>query len=366
MSDQITERARAIDDRIAEVDLSASARVRIAERLGQEAERYGEPRVSARTWSGLAYVGGLATAVAVFFGLSAGWSPDVSVETTARAHVDGFVLLSRDCSVERDGDAVAIGRDCHVRLDDLGIDMRVLATSSVVAHERGVEVRDGWVVFDVEKVRAGQPPVSVTVPAGQIEVLGTQFVVSVGSERGQVELVEGSIAFSDLHGDASMIEPGQRVAWSRSTSSTEPDWVAVIDPPADVEVSPESAVSVDEPTPRAERESSRQSAAHEDRRASTRRKLDDEQALAAALSDVQRLRAVRRYQAALRELKQLERQVRDPKVREVLGYEAGTLLEASGQRRHACTHWRQYTRKYPDGRRRDDVARRLRDLECDE
>ncbi|TPV94799.1 MAG: FecR domain-containing protein [Myxococcales bacterium FL481] len=361
---QLMEQARALDDQLARVDLSPSACARIQSRLDRQAARYGEGGLSVGAWAGLAFGGGAAAAVTLL------WLIDESprepvVESVARAHVDGFGLLSRDCAVERNGDAVELGRDCHVRLDDLGVEMRVLAASSVVPQPRGVRVEHGWIVFDVEPVIPGESPIHVSVPSGRVDVLGTQFVVAVRDGGGQVELVEGKIAFTNLAGQTSRIEPGQRVAWSASGAVSGSGvggsgWTTTIDAAPPVAASPIDQAGLDGPVTAVESDAASQSGT---KRRSVR-KLDDKRVLAEALEDVQRLRAVRRYRAALRRLEQIRRQVRDPEVREVLEYEAGTLLESSGQRQHACTHWRQHLRKHPDGRYRENVERRLQALGC--
>ena len=362
---ELADKARAIDDQLAAIDLSGSAHARISERLAGEGARYGDGRLSTRTWSGLAFAGGLAAAAAVLLAAPIDWREALSVESNALVHVDGFELLSGACAVERDGDAVEVGRDCRLRLGDLGVDMRVLSDATIVAREHGVEVRDGWVVFDVESVPAGGAPVSVDVPAGRIDVLGTQFVVTVGGRRGHVELVEGSIAFADLAGHVSVIEPGQRVAWSATQVESGAAWVALVDPPPDFHVTGAPSEPVAVATQRSERDHTSDADKPTKLGRSSRRKLADEAALDQALEDVHQLRAVRRYRAALRKLERIRQQVRDPKVQEVLAYEAGTLLESSGERQNACKHWRQHNRKYPDGSYRENVDHRLLQLGCE-
>ncbi|MEE9385648.1 MAG: FecR domain-containing protein [Nannocystaceae bacterium] len=396
MGSDLAQRIRSIDVQLGAVELSPAARARIRNQIATEGERFERGRVSPRAWSAVAFAGGGAACVLLLWGASEILDPagtsvselravqtEEGVEGAAAAEgAEGAAYALREvggrCRIEREGDVLGVTRDCYLRMDTLGVDVRVMRSGSLVESEQGLRVRDGWMMFEVEEVQKGALPVVVQVPAGAIAVLGTQFSVFADASRGHVDLIEGSIQFTDGLGQVTLIEPGERVTWRSSDAGA--TWITSVDRALD----PTKVVSRDlEATAVESRAATRQpsvgaSANAQRRRPSSgqassgatngARKRQETQGypawLAEALVDVQRLRAVRRYREALRVLERTRRKVRDAKVAEVLAYEAGTLLESLGDTKAACEHWHAHTRDYPNGRYLHEIRLRLARSEC--
>jgi len=201
-----------------------------------------------------------------------------------------------------------------------------------------VFVLDGWVVFDVDPVREG-PPVRIGVSEGTIEVIGTRFSVYQDHSRGHVELVEGRIRWlprsvGEEVADPVELDPGDRFAWGAPSRS-----LATGVAEGEAQVAQGERAGAGEPG----------------RAPKTPKSIDD----------IGRLRAKGRYLEALVLARDLARKTRDPRTREVLHYEAGTLIEGPlGDAGAACEHWREHLSRYPTGRYAESVTHRLARLEC--
>lgn len=243
--------------------------------------------------------------------------------------------IVRDCTVNREGDAVIAEAGCRLELAELGVQVDVWEPATLRSTSSGVAMDSGVAAFAVRKRRTDEPEVEVDVSTGTIRVLGTRFVVTAEPEQGHVDLIEGRIAFEPDAGEVVELEPGRRLAWhsDQATVSVRPEPTRIATPGRALEPGPDSTEE-----------------------AST------------LGQDLRRAAALRRrgdYGAAEKLVRQLLRGAPDEETRAVLSYELGTLLEASGAPRDACRHWTEHLRRY-DAQGPRDVQRRLERLKCSE
>jgi len=235
------------------------------------------------------------------------------------------------CASRSGTDGWTLEGACSLELSDPALTIASVGTSKLRVDGRRVTVDEGWVVFDVEPVD-GPEPVRVGVATGTIEVLGTRFSVYQDALRGHVELVEGRIRFVDAHTRAAIVlEPGQRHGWTHGLPS------------------PPEQTKDDTPSPLP-------SPPHSSKRTAP----SEPDAPAGSLDDIARLRARGDYTGALKLIRRLTKITKDQRVREVLHYEAGTIIDdVQDDDDRACAHWAEHQRQFTDGRYRAEVARRV-------
>lgn len=334
MSHDVREAARIVDERRRAISPSDELRVRIQRSVARAS-------VARRQRTQMLVAAGIALA----FGL--GWA--LSGRSRARpASIAGHMLpglhahaladpepdqrLEAEPCSRRDhtGEQVLDGL-CRVLAREVGV--RIATVGPTVLGRPATDafsVEHGWALFEVER----QPPgahVRVEVAAGTIDVVGTRFAIYQDQIRGHLELTEGRIDFTDRRGRVTALVAGDRIAWHGA------------------ELVPEAPVTAVGQGPRA---ASTTAAAVAVRRE--------------GLDDVARLRAQGEYARALALVRRLLARTHDPRVQQVLHYEAGTLLEGPLQRHdEACAHWHAHLRRYPDADDRDDVRARIDALGCD-
>jgi hypothetical protein len=265
------------------------------------------------------------------------------------------------CAPESPRVELRLAPGCSVHLDSP--ELSIVARTSVLLKRTtaGIRVVEGTAGFSVDKRPEGSP-VAVFVSGGMIEVIGTRFVIRETGESGEVALEEGRIAFVDLDGSRSRLDPGGVHRWHphRGGSVFERSQVE----PADPETKPEvqttdrvpPRVPVARPTP------------------TEIPKLEPEELPPAQWSvertarEVERvteLRARQRYEEAAALIEKLLQAPLEPRAAEVLSFERGELLEHKLRLpEKACAHWGDHRRRFPNGRYRAEVARAL--AECRE
>ena len=346
--------ARELDAHLARRPASASTRARTLARI-RETHRPRRPRLR----STLVFASGALAAALVLIGLGTlqrepgPTTPVVAVDTDAPRQqppprIDAAPSAT-SCASRSGADGWILEGVCSLRLEDPALTIASVGTSKLRAEGHRITVDEGWIVFDVEPVD-GPQPVQVAVATGVIEVLGTRFSVYQDERRGHVELVEGRIRFVDDHGGAAIVlEPGQRHGWERH-GTPQPDAARdseATDEPVEAQPQrrgPDGTQPTDPPEPPISR-------ADDDAVASRPGSLDD----------IGRLRAKGQYAAALALIERLTDDAEDRRTREVLHYEAGTILDDALHDPRACAHWAEHRRRFADGRYHDEVQRRLED-----
>lgn len=278
---------------------------------------------------------------ALALGLGVGWAltatPERPIPLETALHDLRAVTPASglpDCVRPRGDGTIGLSGTCAWPLASPAMTVASFGDASVRVEGDVVTVLDGWLVFDVERVQEGAPSVRVGVAGGMIEVLGTRFSVYQERTRGHVELVEGRIRMLEHSGVASTLSPGDRFTW-HSVASAELQTAVERLPSA---AAPDGQVTSRPRTPRRASEPIREIAA---------------------------LRAEGRYLEALDLARRWASDSRSARTREVLHYEAGTLIEGPmGDASAACRHWREHLARYPKGRYTEQVALRLARLGC--
>lgn len=237
-----------------------------------------------------------------------------------------------DCVQFGDAGAVALRGACAWQLTSPAMTVASFGDSSMRLADGMLTVVDGWLVFDVERVEVG-PPVRVGVAGGVVEVLGTRFSVYQDETRGHVELVEGRIRMLGDAGADATLQPGDRFTWHATR-------------PGELQTAAERA------------------SAHAASEAPARR-VRESKGVNEPIREIAALRAEGRFLEALDLARRWAKESRSARTREVLHYEAGTLIEGPmGDASAACRHWREHLARYPKGRYTEQVALRLARLGC--
>ena len=258
----------------------------------------------------------------------------------ARSEIGGLSLAGDGCQGEAaDGDVLLEG-NCKLATDHLTA--QVWGDAQVEERAKGIRIKSGQLLFDVDTVAAGEEPVTVAVSHGVIEVLGTRFIVDQRADGGHVDLFEGAIAFRAADGSVTQIGPGQRYRWGA------PDALAMAEEPA-ADAEPEAV-----PTKAT-------------RPGRTRRAKGPSRAerAAAIIERVDALRAEHRYREAVAQLRAALDQRWDRRTAEVLSYELGEILHRHlGERQAACDHLDRHVERFGPGRYAEAIDRTLAKLQC--
>ena len=321
-----------------------------AARLDARLEASLRPRRRLR-WSDLALVG----AGAVVGALLVLWLHGGEAAVTPApgpAPVGGFALAALPAEAAppvvalADG-AVRVDSDA-LELVDAERQLRVTASAgtTLMREAKGVRLVQGQGVFQVAKQPQRPEPVRVLVSGGAIEVRGTRFTVTQGTDgAGHVTLEEGAIDFRFPSGRVKAIAPGETVHW--------PEEPAELEPLPDLPPAPPPAVDAPKPSPR-----SPANWTEFDRR------LRSE----ATLRRVMALRQQGRWPECISELEralELPDAAYGPGTRERLSWELGSVLTWQVKDVDAaCWHWTIHLKMYPRGRYTLEVTRALAALEC--
>jgi len=343
MREDLPERLRALDDRLAEVPLPPALERRvmtsIAERSG------GAPRmlVAAAVLAAivLAFVLGQRTRPDSD---SSGASPtatapvatapviappgEESARTISQHAWDGALALDPPCVVAPVEDALQVEGGCRMTLDAPALAMETWSSTRIARTRDGVRVLAGKVAFAVEHVAPGAPRVRVEVDAGAIEVIGTRFAVVQDGTSGHVDLLEGAIRFVDREGIEHAVLAGRRLRWSEGR---------VVVPPTH-EREPGSRPST--PT----------SAAFD---------------LDGTLEAVAALRRAGRHRDAVGVLHRARRELGDGEGAEILSFEEGTLREHDASGPEMCAFWRGHLARFPAGDYTEAVRGRMARAGCE-
>lgn len=220
------------------------------------------------------------------------------------------------------GDRYRVRAACPWRLAKPGMNLVAMQDSWVhIEGDRRITMLEGWLVFDVDRVHDG-PPVEVGISGGTVEVLGTRFSIYQDETRGHLELVEGKVRLVRPTGEPTLLTPGQNTSWQGEKRD-----------PSSPTSSPPRAVRGET--------------------AST------------AIRGIMKLRSEGRHLEALELARRVIRTSSVRRTREVVHYEAGTILEGPLQdTARACRHWAEHLATFSGGRYTSQVADRMERLGC--
>jgi hypothetical protein len=357
-------RLRALDHDLAARGVPPWVERRIAAALAEEATRRERGWRRFRWAPALAFVAGAAL-VSIAVG-RAGGSATPPPRVVAGFHVEGD-----DCRATDDPEGLRVSGECGVERP--GFRLRTWGDSQLATSDDGLQLARGRVLFQVDHVAPGRPPVRVHVSHGVIEVLGTRFVVDQQPGQGDVELLEGRIRFVGLDGTAHELAPGDRHAWGSPTPNAEPLSKPEPEPEPLPEPEEDALVITDDPPapepkrpPLARTTPPRRAPAPPDPDAvstppqAPAADLDP----AAVIAHVAELRRLGHWRTAASELKEALRKPFDRRSLEVLSFELGDIV---GRHLHdqpaACLHFRAHAERFPQGRYAAAVKRAL--AKCD-
>ncbi len=267
---------------------------------------------------------------------------------------------SSDFKAEKVGDEVRITSGLATLVDEAeGISLSAATPGKLRKEPGGVRVVAGTFKTSVVKRKASSNPARVLVSGGAIEVLGTQFTVvqGAGGEGGQVTLHEGSIRFVATDGRQVLLSPGQSLAWPlpppahAEAPAAVPEPPAAMAPPAAADRTPAAVkpaapvlrhpvVPASLPEPEAER-------------------IED------LLQRIDVLRSRGQFDAAAGELGKALLAGYSPSTRERLSFELGTIWSRAGSDpERACSHWREHSKRFPNGRYDREIALAVERLGC--
>ena len=283
--------------------------------------------------------------------------------------------------------AVEVASAGGARLDDIvgGISISARDGASLRRDAETLRVLKGEVVLDVRKRRPGEAPARVRVSHGVIEVLGTQFTITQGSEGGKVVLHEGRIRFRAENGRTVELVPGDSLSWplpsvaSADAPTTDPaDPADQTNPDAAPQAVPEAAPgnvveapSANTPAEIAARVKPTAPVRKPGDAVGTRSPGAAQRAsppvpdVARLIEELTTLRRLGRFGEAAGRLEQALTAPLPSSTRERLSYELGSILtwqiRDAGR---ACRVWKAHRASWPNGRYGAEVDRAARVLTC--
>ena len=347
------------------------ARMRVAARLREEAQRRAAARGFRNRWlPALTFAAGAALVLLVVgLGLQRA-SIATRAQAPDRTALGMFTVQGQGCRLQGQEGSTVLDGSCRLVSPKLTVHTweRV-----VLQRDGGVRLVEGTALFDVETVPVGEQPVRIHVSHGTIDVLGTRFTIEQEADGGFVDLFEGKIRFTSLQGEVVDIAPGQRHAWGtiavpsvavRGHSAAASRGVQTPEaPPTEPEAVPAEPEPAPETTARKRVSSGTSTRSRRDAKA---RGTTEEAAL--IIDEVARLRANGDYARAASVLRRAEQSRRwDSRTAQVLSYELGEIL---GRHLHdataACAHWAEHASRFPRGRYARAVASARERLHCDD
>jgi transmembrane sensor len=241
-----------------------------------------------------------------------------------------------------DGTATFERADAPLRDGELRVTVSGQVGAKIARAGAALRMVEGTAEFDVEKRREGEPPFTVFVSHGQIQVLGTRFTLVQRADGGEATLHEGLIRFVAEDGRTVDLSPGMRVTWPLERISVAPEVrLAPAELPASAPVGDvQRGERVEAPRPRP---------------------FDVE----SFIDDLNVLRRRGQFaEAAARLEKALVRPL-PADTRERLSYELGAILTSQiRDTSRACAVWKRHRDAHPSGRYATEVARAEAALGC--
>lgn len=279
-------------------------------------------------------------AVAFVIGLAVGWwvlgTAAPEAEASQRPGIAAVDKGARCVVARSTAGPTQVPARCRVSFPEHGVEVDAWEPTVLRETKTGLRIDEGLAAFSVEKVDAGDPPVTVDVAAGTVRVIGTKFVIGNDTLAGHLDLIEGSVEF--LHGKSvTAVEPGRRLSWTHARDGV----------PARIDVVDDEQASVESPPVSREADPGQEAAdTAKQPAAEPKRPNGGSVDLSAVLSDVARHRRLGEYGQALARLEGVPKRGFSTETRAVLSYERGTLLEAAGRGGAACKHWMRHRQRY--------------------
>jgi len=242
-----------------------------------------------------------------------------------------------------------VGSACTISAP--GLSVYTLAPTEVDVRQASFRMRSGRMRFDVDPASPRERPFVVEVPAGEVQVVGTQFEVFQERATGGVSVSKGLIRFVPRGGGVpSIVSAGDRLTWGLDDGGM---WRLHPRVPAVEPSVSRSAVSG------AERSGS-QSPASDATPKKLRRRATPPPDAEQLVRRVQELREQGDLEAAIRLLSGTWEQPRSARAAQVLSFELGKLLEDAGRIDEACRHWGRHTARFDEDDRYADLVTKAR------
>lgn len=333
------------------------------ERFDQEAKNVPVGPSAARVWARLSFE---EKAFGVRWGRAVGWAAAVVLLVVGywvwqgpepKAHsVAGFaVQLSEGATVAEVAGTVVVSRgDCV--LTDEDVVLNVSKDTQVRRNTEGIKLVTGKVTVSARHRRKQERPLRFLVSGGTVEVMGTRFTLIDDGTRGELMLHEGVVRFISHSGDITELRAGETIEWppKRAANTRLPEPQVVPEPPPSPVV--EKPTVVPEPERDLDKKAKR---VVKTARSKTPDDLDE------VLEHVAELRNRGEHEAAIAELRRASGTVRDPKTRERLSFEIGSVLtHQMKQPERACEHWRKHSQMFRAGRYAQEIRLLSQQLRC--
>jgi len=348
-SREMLERLKAADLSLSKERMPRAGSRRVAKRISAELESQSRP--SRMGWIPmLTFVAGAALVL-----LFLRWSTnnDAPVTEVSEKSAAMTVLVSGPACRSHSGETTAVWGACSISTAGPSMSIDTIDGSHLEVDDRVVRLRSGSALFDVDPVRG--EPVRVTIPQGQIVVVGTRFRVVVGAARSEVELYEGRLEFRDRSGQVTPILAGQHVGFGEPVVQAR-----AVDPV----VTPAPQSSSPGPATEARPAASKPPSKPRTRPASEEPSMEHD--AGPVIEAAEKLRRAGRYTEAAATLRAALKRRWPTRTADVLSHELGRLLERRiRDQASACTHWKKHLERFTKTRYRTRIERSMKELGCE-
>lgn len=352
-SREMLERLKAADQSLSKERMPRAGSRRVAKRISAELESQSRP--SRMGWIPmLTFVAGAAL---VFLFLR--WSTNDEPSLTEAAAESGSmtVLVTGPACRSHSDETTSVWGACSLSTSGPSMSIDTIDGSHLEVDDRMVHLRSGSALFDVEPVRG--EPIRVTIPQGEIVVVGTRFRVVVGDVRSEVELYEGRLEFRDRAGQVTPILAGQHVGFGEPAVERQPAAPVVAPVVAPAPTAPPAEQAAVAP-PAATRTPAKRKPG-----AATEQPPVEHDA-GPVIEAAEKLRRAGRYSEAAATLRAALKRRWPTRTADVLSHELGRLLERRiRDQASACAHWKKHLERFTKTRYRTRIERSMDELGCE-
>lgn len=255
----------------------------------------------------------------------------VAVLWLQRAEQVAVPEIANECQLDSAASALRLPERCGSSVVNVEGDEWSLEGGAQVARiANGARVERGRVGFHVRHRERGN--FRVQVSHGEVQVIGTRFVVEQQGDRGTVAVSEGVIEFVWRDGTRERVAAGQTLSWPRAAVASVTNAPSVPERVAPDRVDASTNEPANERMPSAD--------------------------LDAVMGRLLQLRSQKRFPEAVTLLRgTLAARGLGAIARERISYELGLAIEASGEA--SCEHWQRHVERFGSARHTNALTERL-------
>lgn len=127
--------------------------------------------------------------------------------------VGGFVLLEGTAQLTQNAVVGCQSKQCKLDYTQRRTKFNISQATQIKRVQHNLALMQGQAFFNVEPRRPKEQPLRIFVSHGYIEVIGTQFTLWQGHQKGRLHLHEGVVRYVQKDGQTRVVREGGKLAW---------------------------------------------------------------------------------------------------------------------------------------------------------